>query len=78
MTAQPADCPHWSGYYFSRPQPYERGVTTNEYCQILGGPSICREFYFTWFPMIRPILLGDRPSQTTHLTLSLIRLTDVG
>ena len=27
---------------------------TNEYCQILGCPSIRREFYLTWFPMIRP------------------------
>ena len=37
----------------------------NEYCQILGGPSIRREFYFTWLPMIRPIMLR-RPPQSNY------------
>ena len=30
------------------------------------------------FGRLRYILGGDRPSQTTHLTLSLIRITDLG
>ena len=30
------------------------GCDTDEYCQILGYPSIRREFYFTWLPMISP------------------------
>jgi len=30
------------------------------------------------FGRLRYILGGDRPSQTTHLTLSLIWLTDLG
>ena len=42
-----------------------KGCDTNEYCQILGCPSIRREFYFTWLPMIRPILLR-RPPQSNY------------
>ena len=38
---------------------------TNEYCQILGCSSIRRKFYFTWLPMIRPILLR-RPPQSNY------------
>ena len=30
------------------------------------------------FARLRYFLGGDRPSQTTHLTLSLIRITDLG
>ena len=37
----------------------------NEYCQILGYSSIRREFYLTWLPMIRPILLR-RPPQSNY------------
>ena len=42
-----------------------KGCDMNEYCQILGCPSIRREFYLTWFPMIRPILLR-RPPQSNY------------
>ena len=37
----------------------------DEYCQILGYPSIRREFCFTWLPMIRPIVLR-RPPQSNY------------
>jgi hypothetical protein len=43
----------------------EVGCDMTEYCQILGCSSIRREFYFTWFPMIRPILLR-RPPQSNY------------
>src|ERR1700676_2407871 len=43
----------------------ERVCDMNEYCQILGGSSIRREFYFTWLPMIRPIILR-RPPQSNY------------
>ncbi len=61
---QPADCPHWSDFHCPR-QTVRSGCDTNEYCQILGCPSIRREFYLTWFPMIRPILLR-RPPQSNY------------
>ena len=38
---------------------------TNEYCRILGYPSIRREFCLTWLPMIRPIVLR-RPPQSNY------------
>ena len=41
------------------------GCDTDEYCQILGYSSIRREFYVTWLPMIRPILLR-RPPQSNY------------
>ena len=41
------------------------GSDMDEYCQILGDPSIRREFSFTWLPMIRPILLR-RPPQSNY------------
>jgi hypothetical protein len=42
-----------------------RRCDTDEYCQILGGPSIRRGFSFTRFPVIRPIVLR-RPPQSNY------------
>ena len=63
-TAQPADYPHWSDFHCQCRHPTKRrGI--DEYCQIHGRPSIRREFYLTWLPMIRPILLR-RPPQSNY------------
>src|SRR4051812_30492829 len=65
MIAQPADCPHRSDFHYSLSRLYEEGVSVNEYCRILGCPSIRREFYLTCLRMIRPILLR-RPPQSNY------------
>ena len=42
-----------------------KGCDVDEYCQILGRPSIRREFSFTQLPVIRPIVLR-RPPQSNY------------